>query len=101
FAATDDRHGRELWATDGTPEGTWMVEDRVPGFGSGDPIGVWEVNGRLLALYRNSPGATEPTLRVYYEPSPMVTTQEVTQRSAYGAVLRGEVNPDALAGKVV
>jgi ELWxxDGT repeat protein len=27
FAASDLTHGREMWRTDGTPEGTWMVKD--------------------------------------------------------------------------
>ncbi len=37
FAATDATHGEELWVTDGTPEGTHMVKDIVPGVGSSNP----------------------------------------------------------------
>ncbi len=33
FAADDGSNGRELWKSDGTPEGTTMVEDAIPGGG--------------------------------------------------------------------
>ncbi len=35
FSAYDHVHGRELWVTDGTSEGTYMVKDIQPGIGSG------------------------------------------------------------------
>ena len=49
FWATDNQHGRELWRSDGTPEGTQLVADinpgiapgggnRIAGFGFGDRI---------------------------------------------------------------
>ena len=31
FAAVDPMHGQELWRSDGTPEGTWLVRDIRPG----------------------------------------------------------------------
>ncbi len=34
FTADDGIHGRELWSTDGTPEGTLMVKDINPGAGT-------------------------------------------------------------------
>ena len=37
FTADDGVHGRELWATDGTPSGTRMVRDIVPGSASSAP----------------------------------------------------------------
>jgi ELWxxDGT repeat protein len=37
FAANDGIHGRELWRTDGTAEGTYMVVDIVPGPESSSP----------------------------------------------------------------
>jgi trimeric autotransporter adhesin len=43
FAASDPLHGRELWRTDGTEEGTWMVADVCPGAcdGLGQVTGPW------------------------------------------------------------
>lgn len=35
FSAPDGLHGRELWCTDGTPNGTYMVKDINPGVNSG------------------------------------------------------------------
>lgn len=37
FSATDRDHGRELWASDGTAEGTSRVTDLAPGATSSDP----------------------------------------------------------------
>src|SRR5688572_16235885 len=31
FQASDESNGREFWRTDGTPEGTWLVKDLLPG----------------------------------------------------------------------
>lgn len=35
FTAYDEAHGRELWVTDGSSEGTYLVKDIKPGIGSG------------------------------------------------------------------
>jgi ELWxxDGT repeat protein len=47
FRAADPDHGTELWRTDGTPEGTRLVADLVPGPGSSDPQGLTAAGGRL------------------------------------------------------
>ena len=45
FSADDGAHGRELWRTDGTAEGTRLVADIQPGPGSSDPgYGGWGDN---------------------------------------------------------
>jgi ELWxxDGT repeat protein len=45
FAATTPDTGRELWETDGTPEGTRLRADLFPGTGSSSPSRVVEVEG--------------------------------------------------------
>ncbi len=52
FAAEDGVHGRELWRTDGTPEGTILVKDINPGIGwaflSYRPFDSIELDGVLF-----------------------------------------------------
>ena len=48
FFATDTAHGRELWRSDGTPDGTQLVRDIRPGPLSGISYGGWTLfAGRL------------------------------------------------------
>ncbi len=47
FTATDGTHGRELWATDGTPVGTRLVRDIRPGSGGSAPRSLTRVGDRL------------------------------------------------------
>jgi ELWxxDGT repeat protein len=65
FPATDSLHGRELWRTDGTPDGTVLVAELAPGTGSSSPTNLTEVNRNLYftaqfdgfdtAVYRRDP----------------------------------------------
>ena len=48
FAADDGKNGRELWRSDGTPQGTNLVKDLVPGPGSGSPLSPTVVDGVLF-----------------------------------------------------
>jgi ELWxxDGT repeat protein len=48
FRAWDPEHGYELWKTDGTPAGTALVRDVVPGPDSSDPRGLTVAGGRLF-----------------------------------------------------
>jgi ELWxxDGT repeat protein len=47
FSAFDDDHGRELWRSDGTADGTFMVADIKPGGGFSDPELMMGVGGIL------------------------------------------------------
>jgi ELWxxDGT repeat protein len=48
FVASDGVHGYELWVTDGTPSGTWMVRDIRPGPQSSWPDRFFSVDGRIF-----------------------------------------------------
>lgn len=48
FVATDDAHGRELWRSDGTTNGTYVVKDIYPGKSSGMTVpNCLSVNGKV------------------------------------------------------
>ena len=47
FAADDGIHGKELWRSDGTASGTFMVKDVEPGAESSNPYEITKANGKL------------------------------------------------------
>jgi ELWxxDGT repeat protein len=61
FVADDGEHGRELWMSDGTYDGTRIVEDLVPGPGSSNPRGLTNLHGVLH--YFASDGGDDLSLR--------------------------------------
>ena len=48
FAAADATHGKELWRSDGTHAGTWMVEDITAGTSSTNPTYLAAVGDKAL-----------------------------------------------------
>jgi len=56
FSATDGTTGTELWKSDGTPEGTVLVEDIRPGPDSLDPIDLVALGGTVLFDARMASG---------------------------------------------
>jgi ELWxxDGT repeat protein len=56
FFADDGIHGKELWRTDGTAGGTYMVIDTIPGSsGLGDGAPLTTDGTSLYYVYRNAP----------------------------------------------
>ncbi|CAN5409831.1 hypothetical protein BH10BAC3_BH10BAC3_15730 [soil metagenome] len=54
FAANDGIHGFELWRSDGTAAGTYLVKDIYPGEQSSDVTGITAANG-LVFFSANNP----------------------------------------------
>lgn len=48
FGYHDNRFGNELWRSDGTREGTYLVKDLVPGYESGLPHLLTPWNGKII-----------------------------------------------------
>src|SRR6266508_485028 len=53
FSGDDGVHGVELWRTDGTPDGTSLVKDLIPGVDSSRPQELTNVGGRLFFVTLN------------------------------------------------
>jgi len=48
FNATDGVNGQELWVSNGTEQGTYMVKDIVPGADGCEPVVERSVNGKMF-----------------------------------------------------
>jgi len=59
FSATAGQRGIELWASDGTPEGTRLVKDLSPGVPSSNPANLVDLGGTLYFTANVGAGGTE------------------------------------------
>src|SRR5262249_31713760 len=56
YAASDGTHGTEVWRTDGTPAGTFMLKDICPGACSSRPRTLTSSNGLLFFVAQGPQG---------------------------------------------
>src|SRR5207248_1498335 len=81
FSALDGEqdHGYELWRSDGSPQGTWLVKDIFPGPSGSDPRLFTTWNGTLFfTAYWNEPpsgvaiwrsdGTDAGTIKISHDP---------------------------------
>jgi ELWxxDGT repeat protein len=59
FAASDALHGVELWRSDGTAGGTYMVSDIAPGLPGSNPVYLTAVNGLVFFAANDGIDGTE------------------------------------------
>lgn len=59
FVAGDDKHGNELWRSDGTPEGTIMVKDITPGTAGTSISNITAVGEKLLFCVFDATGTQQ------------------------------------------
>ncbi|AKJ04958.1 ELWxxDGT repeat protein [Archangium gephyra] len=60
FTAADEAHGVELWRTDGTTPGTFLLKDILPGSGSSRPTELAELNGWIFFSANDGTYGAEP-----------------------------------------
>src|SRR6185503_15210418 len=59
FAADNGTDGVELWRTDGTPAGTFVLKDINPGAGSSNPASLTVFNNTLFFTANDGTSGTE------------------------------------------
>lgn len=86
FMGTDPQHGNELWRTDGTESGTYMVKELVPGTGEMIIQNLTSAQRNLYFTYADarglhlakSRGSANDTMRIASLPANIAAIQDVT-----------------------
>lgn len=85
FSASDGAHGSELWRSDGTAAGTWMVKDITPG-AAGTPIEpILAINGTLFSLVYGGDPATTRTVELWRSDGTAAGTVPLGQVGAWSS----------------
>jgi ELWxxDGT repeat protein len=116
FNAGDAAHGREIWRSDGTEAGTFLVQDIVPGPANSSPIALTPVRGFVFfSTIENRPdglvnaslwmtdGTTEGTVKIVDAPAPSngyALTQLAAADSGERPPVKSSANPLAVAAAV-
>jgi uncharacterized repeat protein (TIGR01451 family) len=94
FHADDVAHGEELWATDGTAEGTVLVKDTRPGPASGEIETIMGFNGQLFFSAIDTTLETEPYNRsLWLSDGTAAGTQKVLDNAGNPAILPSAFTP--------
>jgi ELWxxDGT repeat protein len=86
FSANDGVHGNELWRSDGTPAGTWMVKDMTPGAASTPLEPILAFNGTLFSLVYGGDPATTRTVELWRSDGTSAGTIPLGQVGAWSSL---------------
>ena len=96
FDSNDGTHGDELWQSDGTAAGTYLVDDINPGASSSDPKPLAVLNGQLVLAANNGTDGDElMTLVPSSQTVPPAVISIPTQQITAGQTLTLDVSPFA------
>jgi ELWxxDGT repeat protein len=92
FNGFDAEHGWELWKTDGTPDGTGIVKDLVPGPGDADPEWIVAMEDRVFFVARHQTAGGTSALGLFVSDGSdggthLVSTGEATDLQDVGRML--------------
>jgi len=95
FAASDGTHGYELWQSDGTEAGTFMVEDINPTYTGSTPNDSWpgwitSINGAAFFIATDGVHGRELWKYTVYTP-PELSTTDATDVNSNSATLNGNL----------
>ena len=96
FASNDGTHGDELWRSDGTAAGTYLVDDINPGAASSSPTPLAVLNGQLVLVANDGVHGSElMTLVPSSQTAPPGLVSIPTQEITAGQTLTLAVSPYA------
>ena len=96
FSSNDGTHGNELWQSDGTAAGTYLVDDINPGAASSNPTPLAVLSGQLVLLANDGTHGSELMKVVTSsQTAPPGLVSIPTQQITVGQTLTLDVSPYA------